>query len=114
MPLGSDKTRIILDVRQPTEYLAHCIINATNLLLDYINKNINKISKNNSYFVHCADGFRSMIATSILKARGFHDLIDVQQGFKGIEATGTIPLTNYQCPTTIPSDVIECALEAVC
>ena len=86
---------------------------AINFPLDYINKNMNKINRNAPYFVHCAGGYRSMIATSILKARGFHDLVDIKQGFKGIEENGTIPLTNYQCPTTISSEVIEAAVSAV-
>lgn len=111
--LKSDTERTILDVRKPTEFLAHHLIGATNIPLDYINKNMDKIDRTAPYFVHCAGGFRSMIATSILKARGVHDLIDVQQGFKGIEENGTIPLTNFQCPTTITQAVIDAAVEAV-
>ena len=111
--MKSEPDRTVLDVRKPTEFLAHHMVNATNTPLDYLNKNMDKIDRKAAYFVHCAGGYRSMIATSILKARGFHDLIDVQQGFKGIEENGTIPLSNYQCPTTIPQEVIDAAVEAV-
>ena len=109
----TDSKREVLDVRKPTEFLAHHIVGATNMPLDYINNNMDKISRTTPYFVHCAGGYRSVIAASILKARGFHNLIDVKQGFKGIEENGKIGLTNYQCPTTIPQEVIDAALEAV-
>ncbi len=98
--LSATASRTLLDVRKPTEFLAHHVVGATNLPLDYLNKNMDKIDRTAPYFVHCASGFRSIIAISILKARGFHDLVDVQQGFKGMEATGRIPLTNYRCPST--------------
>ncbi len=105
--LQTDTDRKVIDVRKPTEYLAHQVIGATNFPLDYINKNMDKIDRTTPYFVHCAGGYRSMIATSILKARGVHDLVDVQDGFKGIESTGAITLSNYQCPTTISQEEID-------
>ena len=111
--LSTGTNRTVLDVRKPTEFLAHHMMNATNLPLDYLNTNMDKVSRTAPYFIHCAGGFRSMIASSILKARGFHNLVDVKKGFKGIEETGSIPLTNYQCPTTISQEVIDKALEAV-
>jgi len=110
---NADNDRTVMDVRKPTEFLAHHLVGATNLPLDYINKNMDKIDRKAPYFVHCAGGYRSMIASSILKARGFHDLIDVKQGFKGIEENGMIPLTNYQCPSTISQEVIDSAIAAV-
>ena len=98
--LSAAEDRTVLDVRKPTEFLAHHLVGATNLPLDYLNKNMDKIERTAPYFVHCAGGYRSIIAISILKARGFHDVVDVQQGFKGIEESGSIPLTNYRCPST--------------
>lgn len=111
--LQEETDRVVLDVRTPTEFLAHHMKGATNLPLDYLNKNMDKVKRNQSYFIHCGSGYRSVIAISILKARGFHDLIDVQHGFKGIEATRRIPLTDYQCPTTISQEVIDEAVSAV-
>ena len=111
--LTTESNRSVLDVRKPTEFLAHHMVNATNLPLDYINKNMSKINRSAPYFIHCAGGYRSMIATSILKARGFHNVVDVKKGFKGIEETGTIPLTNYQCPSTISQEMIDEAVAAV-
>jgi rhodanese-related sulfurtransferase len=50
--------------------------------------------------VHCAGGYRSMIAASMLKSRGIHNLIDVQGGFKAIKETG-VEVTDYVCPSTL-------------
>jgi rhodanese-related sulfurtransferase len=69
--------------------------------LDFINQNIASINKNKKYYVHCAGGYRSMIFISILKARGYHNLIDVKGGFKAIKATNKFTLSNYVCPSTM-------------
>jgi rhodanese-related sulfurtransferase len=50
--------------------------------------------------MHCAGGYRSVIAASILKARGFDNLIDIEKGFKGIQDAG-VKTTEYVCPTTM-------------
>ena len=111
--LTTEPNRSVLDVRKPTEFLAHHMMNATNLPLDYINNNMGKVSRTAPYFIHCAGGYRSMIASSILKARGFHNLVDVKTGFKGIIETETIPLSNYQCPTSLSQEVIDEAVASV-
>ncbi|MBP9741098.1 MAG: MBL fold metallo-hydrolase, partial [Chitinophagaceae bacterium] len=74
----------ILDVRKKSEFDSEQIIGAENVPLDFINQNIASIDKNEKYYVHCAGGYRSMIFISILKARGYHNLIDVKGGFKAI------------------------------
>ena len=56
--------------------------------------------KEKTFFVHCAGGYRSVIACSILKARGTHNLVDIQGGFKAILET-SIPKTDYVCPSTL-------------
>ena len=60
-----------------------------------------QIDKNKTYFVHCAGGYRSMIFISVLKARGFENLIDVKGGFKALKESGRFKLTEYVCPTTM-------------
>ncbi|MFN8292434.1 MAG: MBL fold metallo-hydrolase [Chitinophagales bacterium] len=91
----------ILDVRKLSEYNSEHIVNATNAPLDYINNSMALINKNQTYYVHCAGGYRSMVFASILKARGYHNLIDVQGGFKAIKEYGKFPITDYVCPTTM-------------
>lgn len=90
----------VLDVRKPTEYEAEHLENAQNFPLDYINENMDEIVKDQQYHIHCAGGYRSMIAASILKSRGFYDIVDVAGGFKAISGTD-LPRTDYVCPTTL-------------
>jgi hydroxyacylglutathione hydrolase len=102
----------ILDVRKPTEYLSQHVENATNFPLDYINNNMKRLSRSETYYLHCLGGYRSLIAASILKSRGIEQIVDVKDGWRAIEESDT-PKTGYQCPTTISQDVIEKAIEAV-
>ncbi|MGD1839367.1 MAG: rhodanese-like domain-containing protein [Thermonemataceae bacterium] len=77
----------IIDVRKASEYIPAHIKGAHNLPLSEINEHLAQFPKEETFYLHCAGGYRSMIAASILKARGFHNLIDVQGGFKAIAAT---------------------------
>jgi len=90
----------ILDVRKPSEFEAEHVEDAQNFPLDYISEHMDKISKDETYYVYCAGGYRSMIATSILKSRGYHNLIDIAGGFKSIQET-SVPTTDYVCPSTL-------------
>ena len=92
----------ILDVRKNGEYQSEHIKSAENMPLESINESMAKIDKNKTYYVHCAGGYRSMIFTSILRARGYDKLIDVKGGFKAIKDSGKFSLTNYVCPSTLP------------
>lgn len=78
----------VLDVRKPGEYDSGHLANAQNLPLDFVNEQINTLNRNETYHIHCAGGYRSMIFASILKARGFENVIDVQGGYKAIVETG--------------------------
>jgi glyoxylase-like metal-dependent hydrolase (beta-lactamase superfamily II)/rhodanese-related sulfurtransferase len=91
----------ILDVRKKNEYLSEHIAKVENYPLDSINDGLSSISKDKTYYVHCAGGYRSMIFASILKARGFDNLIDVKGGFKAIKDAAKFELTDYVCPTTL-------------
>ena len=77
----------ILDVRREGEFETKHLKEAQHFALDDINSNMHEISKDNSYHIHCAGGYRSVIAASILKARGFQNLIDVAGGFGAIKNT---------------------------
>jgi glyoxylase-like metal-dependent hydrolase (beta-lactamase superfamily II)/rhodanese-related sulfurtransferase len=82
----------ILDVRKQSEYDTSHIPNATLAPLDYINESMLKVDKEKSYFVHCAGGYRSVVFASILRARGYTNLIDVQGGFNAMKETGKFEL----------------------
>jgi glyoxylase-like metal-dependent hydrolase (beta-lactamase superfamily II)/rhodanese-related sulfurtransferase len=92
----------VLDVRKDGEYKSEHLLgnHVQHFPLDFINKNMNAIDKNNTYYIHCAGGYRSAIAASILKARGFNNLIDIAGGFGAIKNTD-LPKTNYVCPSTL-------------
>lgn len=102
----------VVDVRKPTEFLSQHVIGATNFPLDYINKNMDRLDRNETYFLHCLGGYRSMITASILRARGYQKLVDVQKGWRAIEESN-VPKTEHVCPTTIPQEVIDEAVSAV-
>lgn len=93
--------RPILDVRKKSEYDAEHIVNAINAPLDYINQSMELIDKNKTYYVHCGGGYRSMVFNSILKTKGYTNLIDVDGGFGTIKKSGKFVLTEYVCPTTM-------------
>ena len=91
----------LLDVRKHSEYESEHLKEAENTPLDYINDNLAQIDKNKTYYVHCAGGYRSMIFTSILRARGFDHLINIDGGFKALKESGKFNITNYVAPTTL-------------
>ena len=90
----------VFDVRKKSEYLSEHILEAVNTPLDFLNDHLAEFPENKIFYVHCAGGYRSMIASSILKSRGIHNLIEVKEGFKAIQEAG-IPVTEYVCPTTL-------------
>lgn len=90
----------LLDVRRQSEFESQHVIGAENFPLDFINRNMSKLDKNETYFVHCAGGYRSMIACSILKARGFDKLVNIKGGFNALKATN-LPITQYHAPVTM-------------
>ncbi|MDO1499898.1 MBL fold metallo-hydrolase [Winogradskyella maritima] len=90
----------ILDVRKDGEFSSMHLEDARHFALDYINENMNAIDRNKTYHVHCAGGYRSVIAMSILKARGFDNLVDVAGGFGAIKKTD-LKMTDFVCPSTL-------------
>lgn len=89
----------ILDVRKDNEYKASHLEDAQHFSLDLINQHMNQIDPKKTYHVHCAGGYRSVIAASILKARGFDKLVDIAGGFGAIRNTD-LPTTEFICPST--------------
>ncbi|WP_442267520.1 MBL fold metallo-hydrolase [Tenacibaculum sp. ZS6-P6] len=77
----------VFDVRKPGEYNSDHIKDVENTPLDYLNDYISVFPNANDFYIHCAGGYRSVIAASILKSRGFHNVIDVAGGYKAIKET---------------------------
>jgi len=97
--LSNDDINVI-DVRRHTEYLSEHIPVAVNQPLSDINKHLDEINTDEKNYIHCAGGYRSMIAASILKSRGIHNIVDISGGFDAIKEAG-IKMTDYVCPSTL-------------
>jgi rhodanese-related sulfurtransferase len=91
----------VLDVRKPGEFESGHIVNAISAPLDFLNDSMRKIDKNKTSYVYCASGYRSMIFTSILRARGYGNLVDTKGGFQAIKNIGTVNITDEVCPTAL-------------
>lgn len=91
---------LIIDVRKKSEFDSEHVIGAINVPLNQINQHLAQFPKDRSFVLHCAGGYRSMIAASILKQRGWEDFVDVTGGFKEIAET-TLPKSAYVCPSTM-------------
>ena len=89
-----------LDVRKESEYQSEHVLGLENFPLDNINTNFAEIDSNKKYFLHCAGGYRSLIACSIFKRNGVKQVTDVRGGFAAIKNT-EIKCSDYVCPTTL-------------
>ena len=92
--LYSKENLNVLDVRKPGEYDAKHLNKVNPLPLDFIHNWEDTLDKNKNYYIHCAGGYRSMIAASILKAKGYKHLTDIAGGFGAIAKTA-IPTEAY-------------------
>ncbi len=95
-----DEKPMIIDVRKKSEFDSEHIIGAINVPLNEINQHLAQFPKDSPFVLHCAGGYRSMIAASILKQRGWEDFTDVTGGFEAISET-SIPKSEYVCPSTL-------------
>lgn len=91
----------VLDMRRKSEYDSEHVVGVENFPLDYLNANMAQINRDKTYYIHCAGGYRSMIGISILKARGFDNLVDITGGFAALKEYGKLPITEYVCPSTL-------------
>ena len=91
-----EKTSLnIVDVRKPNEFETEQIKGAQNIPLDFINDHQELLDKQTKYHIHCLGGYRSMIFNSILKSRGYNQLIDIKGGIRSIKDT-EVPITVTQ------------------
>lgn len=90
----------VFDVRKEGEFKAEHVKDAHLTPLDFLNNHLAEFPSDETFYVHCAGGYRSVIAASILKSRGIHNLVDVAGGFGAIKKAG-IPVTDYVCPSTL-------------
>lgn len=95
--LYRQQTLSIVDVRRCSEYDNGHLNGAINFPLDFINQHLTELPKDNQLFIHCAGGYRSMIASSILKKAGYTNIINVEGGFSALSKL------NLPVETTVPA-----------
>lgn len=98
--LYNEKKPLVIDVRKKSEYDSEHVIDAVNVPLNQINDHLAKFPKDEIFILHCAGGYRSMIAGSILRQRGWRNFKDVKGGFDDIVKT-KVPKSDYVQPTTM-------------
>ncbi|HLA56105.1 MAG TPA: MBL fold metallo-hydrolase [Flavobacterium sp.] len=86
----------VVDARKPGEFEAEHVENAINLPLDTINSHLNEVPQDADFYLHCAGGYRSVIMASVLKSRGYHNIINVEKGIAGIRNTN-VKLSRFVC-----------------
>jgi hydroxyacylglutathione hydrolase len=96
----NNKQQPVFDVRAMTEFMSEHLLTSESTPLDLLNVHLSSFPSQTEFLVHCAGGYRSVIASSILKSRGIHNLIDVAGGFKDLKESGA-EVTNYVCPSTL-------------
>lgn len=90
----------VFDVRKPGEYTSEHVLEVPSTPLDFLNDHLAEFPKEEDFYLFCAGGYRSMMAVSILKARGYHNVVNVLGGFAAIKKT-RIKTTSYVCPSTL-------------
>lgn len=93
----------IVDIRKETEYAAEHVEEAYSKPLAFINDWIKDVNPEEHFFMHCAGGYRSMIASSILQSRGYRNFTEVAGGFNAIAKT-EVPKTNFVCQSKVMSN----------
>ena len=91
---------VVIDVRKESEYEAEHVEDAYSKPLAYIYEWVDSLDKNEHFFLHCAGGYRSMIAASILKAKGVNNFTEVAGGFNAISKTN-VPKTDFVCQSKV-------------
>ena len=91
----------VFDVRKKSEFDSQHLVGAENTPLNQINNYLAEFPKDQKFALHCAGGYRSMIASSILKQRGWDNFVDVRGGFDEIKENQKAKVTEYVCPTTL-------------
>ena len=89
-----------MDVRKESEYDSQHVKGFRNFPLDFINKHMAELDRDKGYYLHCQGGYRSMITASILRSRGFENIVNIKGGFNALKETD-LPLTEFHEPVTM-------------
>jgi hydroxyacylglutathione hydrolase len=95
-----NKNSQVFDVRKESEFKFEHVLDAKNSPLDFVNNHISEFPTDTPFYMHCAGGYRSVIAASILKSIGIHNLINIEGGFEAMKEVG-ISISDFVCPSTL-------------
>jgi glyoxylase-like metal-dependent hydrolase (beta-lactamase superfamily II)/rhodanese-related sulfurtransferase len=98
--IASEKKVNVVDVRKPTEFQSEHLEIGNSAPLHELNQHMSAFKSGENNYIHCAGGYRSMIAASIVKSRGIHNVIDIAGGYNAISKTA-LAKTNFVCPSTL-------------
>ncbi|MCA6073564.1 MBL fold metallo-hydrolase [Fulvivirga sedimenti] len=90
----------VLDVRKESEYESQHVEGTINFPLDFINRNMAELDRDQGYYLHCQGGYRSLITASILRSRGFEKIVNIKGGFNALKETD-LKLTEFHEPLTL-------------
>ena len=96
----SNKGIDVIDVRKKSEYLSEHMEGAENIPLTTVGKDFNTHVNTNDNYIHCAGGYRSVIACSILKRKGIHNIVNIDGGFDAMRNLN-INISEFICPSTL-------------
>lgn len=97
----------VLDVRKPGEVQVARVAGSINIRLQELECRLEELDKESEYLIHCAGGYRSMIASAILKRNGFHKITNIYKGYDGIAEIVGMPLETEVCPTKLKEEALE-------
>jgi hydroxyacylglutathione hydrolase len=100
--VNQNKEITVLDVRNEDEYLSQHLdlVNLQHIPLDQLNQRMEEVQDHEKVYVHCAGGYRSPIAMSMLKARGVHNVVNIKGGLAALNET-TLNKSKYVCPSSL-------------
>jgi len=104
--LANNPQTKVVDLRKPSEYQTQHLEGALNRPLDQINLWMGELDPNETFLMHCAGGYRSMMAASILQSRGFRNFHEVRGGFKALSSQTNLPLTELLCSNSSPKPLL--------
>jgi rhodanese-related sulfurtransferase len=90
----------VFDVRKPSEFEAEHVVYAENVPLNELNRHLRKFRSEVTVYVHCASGYRSMVAASILKSRGIHEIIDIKGGIAAMKEA-KVEISEFVCTSLV-------------
>jgi hydroxyacylglutathione hydrolase len=111
---AADGDLFVLDVRKPTEYAAGKVEGAVNIPLDGLNANMSALPRDVRIHIHCASGYRSMIAASILKARGFDEVTNVEGGYNAIARLAAAVENEARATDATVQETACCSTQGAC